>query len=772
MSLRIRQESALNLTLEGSVGSFRVGTGSPGQTSLEVKYFLTHVGLNFSSGSNDALLSALAPVREIFEFSSLDFDEIMQRDIDDARVSSDLIPYLLDEKSVDLIKLFPPIVVFVLPVEEGRNKPAEKYPEVFVGKTVDETPGEPGKHVTRSGPVGREVFQFEQPISNGELISHDLVRFRLNTHRTRLVIVDGQHRAMALLAIYRNLKDQWSDERRAPFKEYYAEWTPNFIGRFNLTDINLPVILCTVPSLDTKYQGDFDLKKAARSVFLTLNKTARKVSNSRNILLNDNDLIASFLRRCLSEVKRKDSRSPYSFRIWNVELDQFGDKLKVQSSIANTGVSHVYYMIEHMLLDSGDVAGIAPRSGKFYKRTYLVDCLDRLDGRNVLGATAADSTRRDNFSRDAEEKLGRVFDEHYGQFIISTFETFGPFERHNRAVLNLESRIEKHQDRQLRPILFDGQGIGRVFETHRSNLNQRLRENYFRTDVPEIKESAKRLDASAIRVTEAIADLRSERASLYMTEVSDKSKIRVGEGAVHQQVVEWLNTLYDDVFATVAFQSAVVCGFFGEFEKAGRHPQLLDAQPLDRHTCFVEYVDQLNSFFIPKSVAQLKRMIRVFTGEVVGDAVGEWKVTPSNQTFRNVVYRGEMQPDQWPKYKYLLLETWDPSHPTLKAVVEEERTKCRGEVFSGLYNAYKTSYCREHRKLEDDLKKTELAQIFGQAFSAYSGLLKNLGTRSVLDKTAMKTAVSMVPAAAGAEPEPEHEDLQESIGSTDDAETS
>ena len=56
-----------------------------------------------------------------------------------------------------------------------------------------------------------------------------------------------------LSPLYRNLKDQWSDERRAPFKEYYSEWTPNYINQFNLSEINLPVILCTVPSLDTGY---------------------------------------------------------------------------------------------------------------------------------------------------------------------------------------------------------------------------------------------------------------------------------------------------------------------------------------------------------------------------------------------------------------------------------------------------------------------------------------------------------------------------------------
>jgi len=128
------QETALNLVLEGSIGSFKIGAHGSKQNSLEVKYLLTHVGLDFATAANDALLTNLAPVREIFDFNSLDFDEIMQRDIDDARVSSELVPYILDEKSTDLIKLFPPIVVIVLPLAESRNLPAALYPAVTTEK--------------------------------------------------------------------------------------------------------------------------------------------------------------------------------------------------------------------------------------------------------------------------------------------------------------------------------------------------------------------------------------------------------------------------------------------------------------------------------------------------------------------------------------------------------------------------------------------------------------------------------------------------------------
>ena len=490
MNLKLRRESALNLVLEGSVGSFNAGTGRAGQNSLEVKYFLTHVGLDFASGTDEEVLKHMAPVREIFDFKQLDFDEIMQRDIDDARVSSELVPYLLDSKSQDLIKLFPPIVVVVLPVKEQENRPASLYPKISVSESPEEN-GKEGKYTIRAGDIGREVFQFDQPIMDGERVQHDLVRFHLNTNRSRLVIVDGQHRAMALLALYRNLKDDWSDEKRAPFREYYAEWTPKYIREFELREINLPVIFCTFPGLSEDYQGDFDLKKAARAIFLTLNKTARKVSNSRNTLLNDSDIIAFLLRRCLSQVKQKDDRSGSSFKIFNVELDQIEDRVRIQTSIALTGVNHIYYLIEHLLLNKGeDVNGAKPRSGKLYKRKDLnsYGFMERLNGRNLLGAASADSTTRDSFTASAAAKLGESFNDRYGRFIVSVFERFLPYEAHNRAVLALEERLGSFEDRKLRPILFEGQGINRVFDTYRENLEQKLRDNVFEANVPKIRE--------------------------------------------------------------------------------------------------------------------------------------------------------------------------------------------------------------------------------------------------------------------------------------------
>lgn len=743
MSLRLKRESVLNLTLEGSVGSFNVGRGRSNQNSLDVKYFLTHVGLDFSGGASEDIMRHMAPVREIFEFEHLDFDEIMQRDIDDARVSSELIPYLLDPKSHDLIKLFPPIVVVVLPIHEHENRPADLYPKVE-SQELPASEDEPARITLRAGEVGNEVFQFEQPLLGGKPLQHDLVRLKLNTNKTRLVIVDGQHRAMALLALYRNLKGQWSDEKRAPFKEYYAEWTPKYIQEFELREINLPVMFCTFPDLSEGYKGELDLKKAARAIFLTLNKTARKVSNSRNTLLDDNDLLAFFLRRTLSVVKQKDARDRFPFRIFNVELDQFNNRMRIEDPIAITGVNHIYYLIEHLMLNKGDedVKGAKPRSGKFFNRKHLTDVglMGRLDGRNLLGAEIADSTSRDNFTVEVAEKLGQRFDERYGRFIVSIFEQFSPYEKHNRAVLNLETRIASFEDRKLRPILFEGQGIGRVFESHRANLQQRLKEGGFETDVPKIEALKDNLDATRLRIDNAVQSLRLMRAEEYIKGVSDKSKLNK-EGEIVASVNKFFDYLYDFIFKTVAFQTALICTFFSEIERV--HGRLDEQESIDIDDCFNEYVKMLNDFFIPQRSSQFRKLVSLFRGELQGE-IADWKLVGSPMTFRAVVYKGEMQPDQWPKYKYLLLEIWRPERPPgLVAILKNERSKCRNQIFTNLYEQYRDSFLNENMKHEEALNGEERRAIFDDAYKAFTGFLKvvSVPREDVPDKTSLKGAL-------------------------------
>lgn len=727
MEMRLRPTSALNLTLEGSTGSFRVGGTASENKSLEVKYLLTSITLDYERGTCAQILDHLAPVRELFETEKLSFDEIMQRDIDDARVSADLVPYLLDNRTRDLVKLFPPIVVIVLPREPGTNRPAHAYPPVTY-ETVTSASGEHEERITRAGSVGEEVFEFTQPVVNGKLVTHDFNRLKINTGRTKLVIVDGQHRAMALLAIHRNLaggSGGWSDERRSPYADFYQEWTPSYIRRFQLADISLPVMFCTIPELNTEYVGDYDLRKAARAIFLTLNKNAKKVSESRNRLLDDNDLVALMLRDTLSRIKDRDAASPNSLRIHNVELDQSHDRLKLESPIAITGVNHIYYIVEHALLsEERDVNGARPREGKFWKRKDLntFGAYARLDGIDILGREAADASNREFFSREVGEKLSAQFSSRYGKYIVEFFISFAPSEAHCKAGLALEQHIRLLDNRKLRPILFEGQGMSQAFVAHRATLKEKLRKGEFGGESTQIEEIIKTLDATAKQVSSAVDHFRATRITNFLEQISDKNKLRNEAGEISPAVQSFINQFYDNVMCTVAFQTAVICGFFGMWERAKATGRSL----CDQDAAFESYLRDIEKLLLPKTTAQLKTLMEVFAGRVEGE-VSAWEVLESPHTFREVVYPGEMQPDQWPKYRYMMLELWRPSDAVLDDTVTSERNKCRGQIFNSLQRRLEAAFLKAHLRRPEELTSDEKNSFVEETFVAMKTLLNNFG---------------------------------------------
>lgn len=760
IDLELQPTSALNLELQGSVGTFRIGrSDGEDNRSIQVRYLETHIGFDPSVATNETMLRHLQPVREIFDFQSLGFDEIMQRDIDDMRVSTELIPYVLDEGTSGRIKFFPPIVVVVLPIDPQVTRPGRFYPKVTT-ETVTNDPRRKTAEIIRSGEVGQEVFQFEYPLSGGRPLYHDLARLRLNTNSTRLVILDGQHRAMALLAIYRNLRDDWNDAKRLPFKGYYEEWTKKKIQSFDLRGLHLPVIVCTFPELDVTYKGDFDIIRAARTTFLTLNKTARKVSNSRNILLDDRDLISHFLREVLGAVKQRDMHSPYSLRMWDVELDQYRDRVQIESPMACTGVPHVYYAIEHMLLDENDVKGLSARSGKFHKRSYVEgSLLRRLDGENLLGAAAATSLKRYDYTIESAKKLTASFVERYGKYFVGALESFGPFEIHSNATLEVEKSLAGHVNPQIRTILFEGQSIGRTFNeylAHMENAEENATENHVAL-APEFLASLTRLRGTKKAVVDTYERFREKRANLYITAIDDKEKgqLKDGVGGVAKVVRSCLDHLYDDRYATVAFQAALVCGYFLVVEKAERRSSEHNNVIMSREESFKEYIRDMSSFFVPTTTAKFKSLIRIFFAEVEvvkqdkadkgdkGDRVERgpfWKLVPSPHTFNDVIFRAEMKPDEWPKYRYLLLELWRATDPTIAEVVQEERDVCRQQAFSSLYERKTKDFCLAQQKNEQDLTKTEWATIFDSTFDSFDAFLKNLGLSTSAERMTKEAA--------------------------------
>jgi hypothetical protein len=198
---------------------------------------------------------------------------------------------------------------------------------------------------------------------------------------------------------------------------------------------------------------------------------------------------------------------------------------------------------------------------------------------------------------------------------------------------------------------------------------------------------------------------------------------------VSKNLRKLLDDLYDDVFTSVAFQAALVCGYFLVVEKAERLASERGATLVPRAQSFAEYIESLNAFFVPTTLPRLKNLLKVFFYDVEGERAEVWKPIPTGETFGVVVFRGEMKPDEWPKYRYVLLELWRPNDAIVEEVRKAERDLCRRQAFESLHARRARETCVELRKNEEDLTDPEWKEIFDRSFKALEGLLRNLGVK-------------------------------------------
>lgn len=684
-------QSALDLELDGTIGAFSVSNKESNQKSIEVKYLLTHVSLDEFSTKDQRLLDQLSPVREVFKLDELDFDEIMQRDIDDARVSLELIPYLLEDKNAGLIKLFPPIVAVVLPLERLSRRPAKHYPKVQ-RQSQPFSPSQPDiqKDVMMCGENGLEVFSFEQLSKKNQQFKADGAKLRISTQNSALAIVDGQHRAMALLALYRNLKGAWGKEERQPYKHYYEVWPESVIKKFDTRSIQLPVMLCTFPDLDESNVGDIDVVRAARRIFLTLNKNARKVSDSRNRLLDDQDLASECLRETLSIIKSADARSLSSLRIYNVELDQ-PDRTTISNPLAITTVSHLYYICERVLFLSDRLSGIQKNLIRMGARKDASPAIERLKLKNVLSQQEQQETKRDNYSDKVSLAFKESWREIFAPIVNTLLSELHPFKSHQLAVLEQSTWLDRQAgSAALKSMLFDGQGTSRTFDEFEYNLSQKIKDDPSEWESPEIEATRNTIDALNEQRKSVIKALKDKRsANFYENLKGGEFKALLKANSSQPQLQSLADEIIGKVFSTIAFQAALVMTFIDSTEAA-----IDDGCEESQENLFEEYVAQLNKFFTPVKDADVTRLADIFLGKLTVQE-GVMALAPTNTSFRDIVHPGlEMQPDEWPRYRYLIVEIWRPTNKILAAKLSVERTLLRSQIQE-----------LQYRKLEEQREK-------------------------------------------------------------------
>jgi hypothetical protein len=301
--------------IDGVYGMFSTPSGV-------VCYLQTKAKLGGDGSKHFQLTKSLVPAREALNVEEMDFNQLLQRDLDDHRIATTLIPYILNPPVNQLPGFFPPIVAVILPFDHSQN-PVDHFELPIETFSFDAELNARFRMVTHSGAY-RAQYMVDK---NDQPTKVPIGCLRWNPDTAKLVIMDGQHRAMSLLAIQRTVSNTWdAAPRGSRYRPFYEESIRKMIDQaakngnpVDLNKVELPVTICWFPERPTD-QLRIKPHMAARKLFVDVNNTAKQPSEARLVLLSDTKLENILARELLNRL-RKDMEWRESFPLFGVEYD-------------------------------------------------------------------------------------------------------------------------------------------------------------------------------------------------------------------------------------------------------------------------------------------------------------------------------------------------------------------------------------------------------------------------------------------------------------------
>jgi hypothetical protein len=301
----------------GSFGRFSTINNFP------IEFFLTTL--------KSSQLDCLTYARDI-KPASVDFEQLLQRDIDEERVKSEIEPYLTSPGLTDVEKraktiFFPPLLVAAIPVE---NKTMQEH---YSDQEIDKTEA---KFLNR---VWDEYFKLKlkrtkngysiQPSMMGDerfSIVKEPAIFEANLTKgiekgIKLVVIDGQHRLKALRDVY----DQ---------------------NNLDLSELALPICILFSPNSTAEVADKFgtetfnipSIPLIFRQLFVDVNKNAVQVGGHFNILLSEGNMGSSICRSFCKKVLEGERLELLAQIEWNQKNKKLSNEITKKYYITSIGV--------------------------------------------------------------------------------------------------------------------------------------------------------------------------------------------------------------------------------------------------------------------------------------------------------------------------------------------------------------------------------------------------------------------------------------------------
>ena len=268
--------------------------GTYGRFATNESYQLNYVLSAIPISHVDHLVTAT----EAFDISKIDFEQLIQRDIDYERVEDIVKNYL--EEGKNRVIFFPPLLVSLVSVANGNI--LDKY------TSVDSGPDSQGLNFIQTW--DKDKFQLVLPISKDRtntLLTHENktsyvynfgANLKYNPNAVKLVVIDGQHRLTALKHLANSSDEQKKDVVKS---------------------VEIPICIVFSPDAIANGSDGETITSDLRELFVTINMQGKQVSGHFTTLLDDNSLSA-IAARGLADHWKNTSIFGYSrlhFLEWN-----------------------------------------------------------------------------------------------------------------------------------------------------------------------------------------------------------------------------------------------------------------------------------------------------------------------------------------------------------------------------------------------------------------------------------------------------------------------
>lgn len=317
------EEQIYNFERIGSFGRFYSGESFP------IEYIMT----SFSA----AELPELTFARDMRP-DKIDFELLMQRDIDEERVRIEMEPYLnpnpekftpaeIKARSV----FFPPLLAAIVPT---RGKIMEAY---YTDETGNMMLVNNKEHIIREWPglfkltyfasTSPHAYHFKLNTDDKitdvkvqrEPVKLDIRVAKGNQYGARLVIIDGQHRLFTLMQVY--------------------EKNPEL-----LEHLGVPVCILFAPNSTAQKNREYTpyrvptVPEVFRHLFVDVNNTAKQVGGHFNILLSDDTIGSLACRKFCDYILNNQGTKGLAVIEWNTKTQRDVAKIMRHYSLTSIGI--------------------------------------------------------------------------------------------------------------------------------------------------------------------------------------------------------------------------------------------------------------------------------------------------------------------------------------------------------------------------------------------------------------------------------------------------